>query len=108
MGMKKFLNFDQMITPMIIKVVFWIAVALMIIGGLFYIGVGMTTYNGQEGVIVGILMIVFGPLMARVYCELIMITFKLYESLNEIKHTLKQTTNKQTETEHETPPHGQV
>lgn len=81
-----------MITPVIIKIVFWIAVGGAVLVGLFSIGTGMVTYDGQGLVVSGILMIILGPLVVRIYCELIIIMFKVYESLNEIKDTLKKST----------------
>ena len=57
--LNKFLNFDEMITPVIFKVIFWIGVALTVISGLGLIisGIG-SRYGGGIQVLMGLLTIV--------------------------------------------------
>ncbi|WP_100332437.1 DUF4282 domain-containing protein [Bacillus xiapuensis] len=86
--MDKFLQFDRMITPTIIKVLFWIGVALSILSGLSMIITGTGQYGGGFAVLTGLLTIVLGPLLVRVYCELLMVFFKMHESLKNIEERL--------------------
>ncbi|WXR61076.1 DUF4282 domain-containing protein [Peptostreptococcaceae bacterium AGR-M142] len=84
---KTFLNFDKMITPVIIKIIFYIGLVVSILSSLGMIFRGMTShYYGGSSVIIGILMLIFSPILVRVYCELLIIAFKIHESLVEIKN----------------------
>ncbi len=74
--MGDFLAFRKMITPLIIQVLFWIGVAVCIIVGL----VGLA--GGQFG---GIVVILLGPVMVRIYCELLIVVFKIHQSLEQIR-----------------------
>lgn len=90
---EKFIRFDKMITPTIIKILFWIGVALSVLSGLGFIIAGMNSYyGGGIQVFTGLLVIVIGPLVVRVYCELLIIFFKMHESLREIKTLLNKRT----------------
>ena len=86
--MNDFFAFRTMITPVIIQVIFWIGVALCLIFGLGAIFVG-SRYGGG-GPVWGILVILFGPVVVRIYCEILIIFFRINETLTEIKHTLEE------------------
>lgn len=84
--LKEFMRFDKMITPSIIKIIFWIGVGISILSGLILIFTGLTTrFGGGPQVLMGLLVVVLGPLFARIYCELLIIFFKIHETLVEIK-----------------------
>jgi len=81
----RFFNFDKMITPTIIKILFWIGVALCVIFGLFQIVSGaISPWGGGRAVLSGILTLVVGPILVRVYCELLIVIFKMHEALQKI------------------------
>ena len=65
-----------MITPLIIQIFFWIGVAVLIVGGLLT----MATGGGIEGIVAGLISILLGPIFWRVYCEIIMILFRIEEN----------------------------
>src|SRR5699024_3218897 len=91
--LSNFLKFDTMITPTIIKIVFWIGAGLSVLSGLGIIISGMNSYfGGGTEVLAGLITIVVGPFIVRMYCELLNIFFKMNESLQEIKRSL---TNKE-------------
>ena len=79
--LKQATSFDTMITPLIIKIVFWIGVIGCVIGG-----IGMF-FNGS-GVVSGLFCILLGPLVVRIYCELIMVIFKIFQALQQIANNL--------------------
>lgn len=79
--LKEVTSFNTMITPVIIKIVFWIGVIGCVIGG-----IGMF-FNGS-GVVGGLLCILLGPLVVRVYCELIIVIFKIFQALKQIENNL--------------------
>ena len=75
-----------MITPVIIQILFWVGVALCIIFGIGYIAVGSRYAAG--GPLYGLMLLIFGPLVVRIYCEILIIFFRINETLTEIKHDL--------------------
>ncbi|TMW70624.1 DUF4282 domain-containing protein [Alteribacter natronophilus] len=76
--MQDFLNFNRMITPMIIKIIFWIGAGFSVLLGF------ITMFDGGVSVLIGLFVIVVGPLLVRIYCELLIIFFKVQESLHSI------------------------
>ncbi len=75
--MGDFLTLRKMITPMLIQVVFWVSVVAAVIAGLVAIG------NGETAT--GVLVIVGGPLVIRIYCELLILFFRMNETLTDLK-----------------------
>lgn len=75
-----FLRFRRMITPVIIEFVFWIGViaAVIIAFGLMRDSVGL-----------GLLALIVGPLLVRVYCELLILFFRMNETLTDIRGILQ-------------------
>ena len=84
--MRDFLAFRTMITPVIIQILFWVGVALCIIFGIGYILVG--SRYAATGPFYGLMLLIFGPLVVRIYCEILIIFFRINETLTEIKHDL--------------------
>ena len=78
MDPKDLLFFDKMIVPKIILVIYWLLVVLCVLGGL----VGMFT----TGFFAGLMVIIFGPLAIRIYCELMIVIFKINAALQDIKN----------------------
>lgn len=75
-----------MITPGIIKIIFILGIALTTILGLSMIIRGMGAYFGGGALVfMGLLTIIVGPILVRVNCELIMVLFKIHESLEDIR-----------------------
>lgn len=82
--LKELLLFNKMITGEIIKVLFWIATAFVVLSGIFTFFVSLVTgeFAAAFG---GLVIIIVGPIIVRVYCEVIIIFFKIYEVLREIR-----------------------
>ncbi|MCJ7544121.1 MAG: DUF4282 domain-containing protein [Phycisphaerae bacterium] len=75
----EFAKFQKMITPVVIQVVFWIAIAGCVISALVSFG------KGTGGSILGgILVLLLGPLVVRIQCELIILMFRIRDLLQEI------------------------
>lgn len=68
--MKDILTFNKMVTPLIIQVIFWVGVLAIFIGAF--------QYNFLQG----FLMIIFGTLIWRVYCELMIVIFKINNNVH--------------------------
>lgn len=101
MKFKNFLSFDRMITPVIIKVLFWIGMIGSIIGGivLFFTvligGISDGSFGGIVGsfllgLIGGLLVMFLGILVSRIYAEILILVFQINESLTDIKHLLEK------------------
>jgi len=87
--MDDFLKFRKMITPVIIQVLFWVGVAVSVIGGLITMGSSFGSYGGGVGTfLMGLLTLILGPVVVRIYCELLILFFRMNESLTEIKEGL--------------------
>jgi Domain of unknown function (DUF4282) len=83
--MGDFLRFETMITPAVIQIIFWIAVVIAVIAGF------VEMFQGGFAVITGLLTIILGPLAARIYCEIIIIFFRINEHLREIQRNTQHT-----------------
>ncbi|MGH7111350.1 MAG: DUF4282 domain-containing protein [Stellaceae bacterium] len=77
--MGDFLRFETMITPVLIQVIFWLAVVIAIIAGIVRIG-----HGGAGGIAEGIALIILGPILARIYAELLIVWFRIFGHLRQI------------------------
>ncbi|MDP9172616.1 MAG: DUF4282 domain-containing protein [Planctomycetota bacterium] len=85
--MDEFLSFRKMITPIVIAALFWVGVALSLLTALGYM------LAGGWGLLKGLLWLVVGPLMVRIYCELLMLLFRIYEEIVVIRVALSPNAN---------------
>jgi hypothetical protein len=90
--MSDFWAFRTMVTPVIIQILFWIAALLCLIIGALMVIYGATHLQAGQGHYLwkGILLFVLGPLGVRIYCEILIIFFRINETLTEIKHAVGQ------------------
>lgn len=78
-AVNEFLTFRKMVTPVFIQVVFWL-------GLVANLGVSIYTMTrGGISILLGFLLIFLGSLMVRVYCELVILLFRIYDSLRAIE-----------------------
>ncbi|MER3404198.1 MAG: hypothetical protein C4289_02685, partial [Chloroflexota bacterium] len=86
-----FLLFRTMITPVIIWLVFWIGVGLCILAG-FGLILGAPFAGKQQGALLltGLAVLILGPLVVRIFCEQLILFFRMNETLTEIKHVLER------------------
>ena len=87
--MSDFWAFRKMVTPVIIQIIFWVGVIACVIGGIILIAVGLKQ-QGDQSVLKGVLLVIFGPLAVRLYCEILIVFFRINETLTEIKHVLER------------------
>jgi hypothetical protein len=93
---KDLLCFEKMITPQIVTYLYWLGILGSFISGLIV----MFTDFSFASFLRGILFFVFGVICSRVFYELVIILFKIYEKLDiiadiktkEIITTVKKTT----------------
>jgi len=88
-NMNDFLKFRKMITPAIIQILFWIGAAISVIAGLIIMGTSFGRFGGGAATFFGgLLTLVFGPFVVRIYCEILILFFRMNETLTEIKNGL--------------------
>ena len=76
--MQRFLGFDEMVTPSIISIVYWIGIVLIVLGTLSTIFGGFVAFLG--GLIAGAIGLIFW----RVWCEVMIILFRIHGDLAQI------------------------
>ena len=78
MEARDFLFFDKMIVPKVIQVLYWVLLVGSILAGL---GVMFT-----QSFFAGLIAIILGPLFIRIWCELMIVMFKMNEALQGIRN----------------------
>jgi hypothetical protein len=82
--MGDFLKFETMMTPFVIQLIFWIAVVILIIAGIIQIA------QGGNGIWTGLATIILGPIAARIYCEIVIVFFRINDHLRAIQHNTQR------------------
>jgi hypothetical protein len=78
------LNFDVMISAKLIKLLYFIMLVVVIIGGI----AGLFTRNpftGSSNFVGGLLMLILGPIAVRVWAELMVVVFNINDNIAKIK-----------------------
>jgi hypothetical protein len=76
MDIKDLLYFDKMVMPKVITIIYWLALAGVVIGGL------VTMF---QSFLTGLAVLIGGAIGVRLYCEIFMVMFKMNEALQEIR-----------------------
>jgi hypothetical protein len=74
---KDVLFFDKMLTPQVITFVYWILIVVVVLGGIGTMFV--------QSFVAGLIAIVLGLLFARIWCELLIVLFKMNDALQDIR-----------------------
>lgn len=82
--MQDFLTFRKMIAPVVIQIVFWVGASVCAISGLVGL-VAAVRADSASGILVSLLWLVLGPVLVRIHCEVIIIFFRIYDVLQEIR-----------------------
>lgn len=88
--MKQYLYFDDMISPKVITFIYWLLLLGVAFGGLAMLvsAFGLMKYNGFAGfgmLVLVPLVVVAGALLVRIYCEVMIVLFKINEALQDIR-----------------------
>jgi len=75
--LRDYLTFRRMITPVFIQVIFWLALVGIVIAALAQIG-------DRPGT--AILLLILGPLGVRIYAEILIVIFRMNDSLTDIRN----------------------
>lgn len=88
--MGDFLAFRKMITPIFIQIIFWVGVVCIVIGSIIIMASPTVSYYGYNSgggnVIGGLISLIFGPLFWRVFCETLILFFRINDTLTDIKN----------------------
>jgi hypothetical protein len=82
-----FLSFRKMVTPIIIQILFWLGVIIAIIFGIVSIVYGVIR-SDVPILLYGLLVLILGPLVVRIYCEILILFFRINETLTEISNKI--------------------
>jgi hypothetical protein len=82
--MKNVLFFDKMLTPKIITIVYWLLLLAAIVGGIGSMFSGFQGF-GFKSFFMGIVYAVGGMIGARIWCELLIVLFKMNEALQDLR-----------------------
>lgn len=73
--MKEFLSYKYMITPGILKILSYVAMVGCVIAGIFTLAMEPVS---------GVGMIVLGPIVVRIYTELMLVMFEIHSELKKL------------------------
>lgn len=76
--MRNVFFFDSMLTPTIIVFVYWLGLLGVVVGGL------TTMFSDFGGFVQGCGILLFGLIGIRIWCELLIVLFKINENLQKI------------------------
>ena len=90
MDFAELLQWDRFITPSVIRVFYWLCLAMVALSGLSLIltALGMMAINLIAGILLLIGSMVFtlaGIIFVRIFCELVMVIFRINEHLGAIR-----------------------
>ena len=83
-------QWERFITPQIIKIFYWLAVAVSVLAGLSGILTGLATlfvnpFAGLVAVFIGVISMIAGIIFSRIAAEFILIVFRISEHLGAIR-----------------------
>ncbi|MFN3842468.1 MAG: DUF4282 domain-containing protein [Rehaibacterium terrae] len=78
--MRHLLFFDSMLTPKIITLVYWLCLLAAVFSGLFSMFGGWGGFTFGK-FLTGLVVIAGGAIAARIWCEILIVLFKIHENL---------------------------
>ena len=79
--MREIFHFDSMLTPKIITFVYWLILFMVVVSGL---GVAFSYGFNVMRIMYGLFGIVAGGVFARIWCELMIVLFKIHENIKKL------------------------
>jgi hypothetical protein len=95
MDVQRWINFEEFVTPSIITIVYVLGVILITLFSLYMLttvySAGSSSYFYSSGpswhfenAIIAVIIFVLGNLLLRIYCEILIVIFKIHDHLNSI------------------------
>ncbi|MCR4417750.1 MAG: DUF4282 domain-containing protein [Ignavibacteria bacterium] len=88
--LNKFFDFDKMLTPIIIKIIFLVSFILSLLIGLIWFIVAISD-ESILGIILSLVLLIVGPLFSRILCENLLVFFKILEKVEKIEEKISST-----------------
>ncbi|MEO6813022.1 MAG: DUF4282 domain-containing protein [Ginsengibacter sp.] len=87
-----FFSFRKMITLQVIQIVYFIVAGLITLGGLIalFSGGGAISQFIPGGAFMGLIFLIFGNILWRIWCELIIVFFRMNNTLSNIDANTKK------------------
>ena len=83
---RQILFFDEMLTPRLLQLVYWAALAAVV-----WAGLGRLFSGSFYGFVEGVVFVALGCLVARVASELVMLLFQINENMQTVAKSLSAT-----------------
>ena len=84
----EFLEFNTMITPVLIQILFWMGLFTCLFGGFYLLAENGFSWEYEETK-AGWALLLLGPFAVRISCESIILFYRIHSILTEIKNKLK-------------------
>ncbi len=81
--MRSVLFFDAMLTPKIITVVYWLLLLGVVVSGISMMSGGYSGFSFSS-FLMGLGIIISGGVGVRIFCELLIVLFKIHENSKKI------------------------
>ncbi|WP_161939545.1 DUF4282 domain-containing protein [Paramesorhizobium deserti] len=85
MAIKDLLGFEKFLTPVLVKIVYWLGVIGVIGSAIVTFATAFSQTGGASQMIGAILMLIGGLIVWRVLCESTILIFRIYDRLTEIR-----------------------
>jgi len=85
---RKILFFDTMLTPKVITFVFWLMLLAVVVAGLGTMFAGGFSFGRF---LMGLLTIALGGVGARIWCEILIVMFKIHENIKKMADKVPST-----------------
>ena len=92
--MGDFLKFKKMVTPIIIQIMFWFGLVYVLWTGVAAVKQSLAFDASPT---TGILIIILGPLLVRIFCEVLIVIFSIRDTLTETQNLLKESLSSESE-----------
>ena len=91
-GLGDFLAFRKMIVPVVIQVIFWLLSGLVVLGGVAFLIYNLSQKDGSvaAGLAVLFVGVPFYVFLIRIYCELLIVIFRMNDTLTDIKNAVER------------------
>ena len=82
--MSEFWSFRRMVTPVVVQFLFVLGCIAVVITGIGLLVAGVTHKHTSQA-LGGFSLIVFGPLIVRIYAEVMIVVFRINETLTDLR-----------------------
>ncbi len=83
-----FLAFRVMLTPVLIKILFWLGVIVCVLAGVANLVFALRV-NSITELFSSLVLLFGGPIFVRIWCEMMILWFRIHETLQQIKDQRK-------------------